>query len=330
LPRPKPALLALRALWLGDLLTAVPSLRALADTFPRHRRVLAAPAVLAPLVELSGVGFELVGAAPLAPLPDACARPQVAVNLHGRGPESHRTLLATEPARLVAFRHPDVAATEDAPTWRPDEHEAVRWCRLLAESGIPADPAALRLRRPPMRFADLRGATILHAGAKAAERRWPAARWARVARAEIAAHRKVVLTGSAAERPLALEIASLAGADPRAVLAGRTGLGALAALVAHAGRVISADTGVAHLATALGTPSVTLFGPAPPCEWGPLIDPEIHRVIFKRSDARPAAGQTHPALLEVTPEEVVEAAGALPTAVRSARRPATGAGGGGG
>jgi hypothetical protein len=45
---------------------------------------------------------------------------------------------------------------------------------------------------------------------------------------------------------------------------GRTDVGALAALVAHARLVICGDTGVAHLATAYGNRSVLLFGPMPP------------------------------------------------------------------
>src|SRR5204862_6653695 len=81
-------------------------------------------------------------------------------------------------------------------------------------------------------------------------RRWPAARWAAVARAESSTGRRVGLTGSAGELDLVHEVASLAGLGTDAVLAGATDVTALAALVAHAGRLISGDTGVAHLATA--------------------------------------------------------------------------------
>ena len=309
--RSRPVLLALRALWLGDLLAAVPALRALADAFPFHRRLLATPAALAPLVELADTGFEVVDAAPLAPLPEACAEADVAVNLHGCGPESHRVLLPARPRRLIAFRRPEVPETGGAPTWRADEHEVRRWCGLLAAHGIPADPARLRLR-PPSRTAGWEGATIVHAGAKAPARHWPAARWAAVARAESSAGRRVGLTGSAGELDLVHEVASLAGLGTDAVLAGATDVTALAALVAHAGRLISGDTGVAHLATAFGTPSLTLYGPVAPELWGPLIDPHLHRVLWKGPRPGASDGAPHPALLEITVEETLAELGRLP------------------
>jgi ADP-heptose:LPS heptosyltransferase len=295
----------LRALGLGDLLTAVPALRALAAAFPRHDRVLAAPAALAPLVELLAAGVTVRDAAPLAPLRRETPPPDVAVNLHGRGPQSHRILAATRPARLVAFAHPDVPGHR-GPPWRAGEHEVRRWCRLLTESGIPADPARLDLRAPSVPVpAAAHGATLLHPGAGSAARRWPARRWAAVARAEAARGRAVLLTGTAGERAPALEIAAAAGLGEDAVLAGRTGLPELAGLVAAAGRVVCGDTGVAHLATAMGRPSVVLFGPTPPAEWGPPPGRARHGVLWAGRRGDPHADRADPGLLAITADRVL-------------------------
>jgi Domain of unknown function (DUF2382) len=63
-------------------------------------------------------------------------------------------------------------------THRADEHEVVRWCRLLSEAAIPADPTQLDLPAPslPSVLAEARGATVVHPGAADAARRWPAER----------------------------------------------------------------------------------------------------------------------------------------------------------
>jgi ADP-heptose:LPS heptosyltransferase len=298
----RPRLVAYRALGLGDLLTGIPALRALRDAFPRHRLLLACPAPLAPLAELSGAVDAVLDTAPLAP-PDV-DRPELAVNLHGRGPQSHRALLARRPRRLIAF----AAAAEGVagPAWRPHEHEVARWCRLLGESGIAADPARLDLPLPPWAPpGGLRGVTVVHPGAAGPARRWPPERWGAVAAAERRAGRDVVVTGSAAERGLAAVVADAAGLPERAVLAGRTDLRALAALVAHAGRVLCGDTGVAHLATAFGVPSVVLFGPTPPAEWGPPPGRPQHVVLHRGDRGDPNAAAPDPGLLAITVEDVL-------------------------
>jgi len=298
----RPLLLAYRALGLGDLLTGVPALRALRDAFPDHRLVLAAPAALAPLAELSGAVDELVDTAPLAVPPVRGA--DVAVNLHGRGPESHRAILAAQPRRLVAFAAPDVPWR--GPRWRAAEHDVRRWCRLLVQSGIPADPARLDLPPPddPGGLA-VPGATVVHPGAASAARRWPPERWAAVARAERRAGRRVLVTGSAGERGLAGAVARDAGLDASDVLAGRTDVLGLAAVIAGAGRVLCGDTGVAHLATAFGTPSVVLFGPTPPEEWGPPPGRARHVVLHRGGRGDPHADAPDPRLLAITVDDVV-------------------------
>ncbi|GIJ73499.1 glycosyltransferase family 9 protein [Virgisporangium ochraceum] len=287
-------ILALRALGVGDLLTGVPALRALRAAFPDGKLVLAAPAWLAPLVPLIG------GVDRLLDVPDLAWRgrlppPAVAVNLHGRGPQSHRLLVSLNPARLLAFG-------PDGPQWRDGEHEVRRWCRMLRWYGIPADPTDLALPRPPCMSA---GVTVVHVGAKAPERRWPPDRFAAVARVLAARGHRVVVTGNAAERAAADRVA--AGLSGTRVLAGTTDLGALAALVANARLVISGDTGVGHLATAFGTPSVLLFGPVPPHEWGPPPDRRQHQALWAGPRSPGPPGAVHPALAELTPADVLRA-----------------------
>jgi ADP-heptose:LPS heptosyltransferase len=315
------ALVVLRALGLGDLLTAVPAVRALGAAFPGLRRLLACPAALAPLARLDGLADEVVPTEGLAgPLHPRLAGAALAVNLHGRGPESHRLLLATGPARLLAFAHPAVPSSAGGPRWRADEHEVARWCRLLAEHGIPADPQRLELPAPPAPAAGSAGATLLHPGAGSPARRWPPERFAAVARAERAAGRTVLLSAGSGEERLARRIAARAGLPAAAVHAGGDVL-ALAGLVAQAGRVVCGDTGVAHLASAFATPSVVLFGPVSPALWGPPERP-WHRALWAGRSGDPHGRSLDPGLAAITVEQVLEALAGLPAAVRPARRPA--------
>ena len=317
----RPLLVALRPLGLGDLLTAVPALRALADAFPGHRRVLAGPAVLQPLASLTGAVDAVVDTAPLRPLPPELHGADVAVDLHGRGPASQRVLLSSRPRRLVAFANPEVSATRGMPGWREVEHEVSRWCRLLSESGIPADPCRLDLPAPDVKPPAVAvGATVVHPGAAYPARRWPVVRWVEVARHEVAQGRPVAVTGGMGEVALAREVASGAGLPDEAVFAGRTDLAELAAVVAAASRVACPDTGVAHLATALGTPSVVIFGPEPPSRWGPPGDRPWHRVLWVGRRGDPRAAKPDPGLLAITVEEVVDALDALPPAPQEHRR----------
>jgi ADP-heptose:LPS heptosyltransferase len=294
----------LRALGLGDLLTAVPALRGLRRAYPGHRITLCTPAALTPLAQLTGAVDEVHDARPLEPLGDELAGCDLAVNLHGRGPESHRVLESISPLATIAFRHPEVPWSLDGPDWLADEHEVLRWCRLLESSGIAADPADLHLELPDSaRDARL---TLIHPGAASRSRRWPAERFAAVARDEEARGRSVLITGGARERELARRVAEMAGLRPGAVVAGGTSLLDLTRLVARAGRLVCGDTGVAHLATALRTPSVLLFGPVSPAHWGPL-DEERHVVLWAGMTGDPHGGAPDPGLLRIEVEQVLEA-----------------------
>jgi len=98
---------------------------------------------------------------------------------------------------------------------------------------------------------------------------WPEARFAALADRLVARYdARVVFTGGPGDRAAVGRIA--AGMDrPARDLAGRTSLRELAALYRRARCVISTDTGPMHLAAAVGTPTVALFGPTAPWRTGP-------------------------------------------------------------
>jgi len=319
--------LALRALGLGDLLTAVPALRGLRRGLPSHRLVLATPPELGAWAVAAGLADAAVparGVLPPGPGPvDWVGRPPaLAVNLHGRGPRSHRVLQMLRPGRLLAYACPEAEHTE-GPVWRQGEHEVQRWCRLLAHAGIFADPADLDLPAPPEPSTHP-GAVVVHPGAASGSKRWPPARFADVAAALRGRGLTVVVTGTTGERDRAVRVADLAGLPRSHVLAGRTSLAQLAALVASARLVVCGDTGVGHLATAYRTPSVLLFGPVSPDRWGPPPHRLQHRVLWHGSAEREVHGdRPDPALLAVTVADVLGAADAVLAAVEEPASRAT-------
>lgn len=302
------AVLILRALGLGDFLTGVPAYRAVRAAYPCAETVLAAPGSLRPLAGLCDAIDRVLPTGELQPVAWNGPPPAVAVNLHGKGPASHRIIEATNAPLRIAYACeavPDIAG----PPWLDDEHEIARWCRLVEWWGIRTDVRDLRLRVPPDR-PPVRRAAVVHPGARSRARRWPAERFAAVARALAGQGHAVVITGTSAERALAESVAARAGLPPSAVLAGHTELNELAALIADAVLVIGNDTGVAHLATAYRTPSVTLFGPVSPRLWGPPagIGPHIALWHGRRGwGGDPHGAVTDPRLLHIRVDDVLAA-----------------------
>ncbi|MFC8046196.1 glycosyltransferase family 9 protein [Nocardia sp. NPDC057353] len=287
--------LALRALGLGDLLTAVPALRGLRAAHPEDRLVLAAPAWLTPLAALTGCVDAVHPTSGLGALHWPRPAPALAVNLHGSGPQSIDDLLALEPERLVTHSNPS-RPTVEGPAWDAGEHEVRRWCLLLEQAGIPCDPTALALERPGPSPAP--GCVVVHPGGSSGARRWPPERFAAVVRALSAHGAEVVVTGSADERALAEKVGTTL--PPSAIRAGRDDLAALAALVAEAALVVTNDTGVGHLATAYGTRSVLIFGPNPPAWWGPPADRPQHTALWSGELGDPHGSTPTPGLLAIT------------------------------
>ncbi|CAA9358524.1 MAG: ADP-heptose--lipooligosaccharide heptosyltransferase II [uncultured Nocardioidaceae bacterium] len=299
----------LRALGLGDFLTGLPALRALARALPDHAMMIGMPRGLEPLLALTGLPATVWPVTDLSAAPRMGRAPSIAVNLHGSGPQSHRLIAALRPGRMVAYGCPDVSV--EGPAWDDAEHEVRRWCRLVSTAfGVDADVGDLLIERPGHRPA-VADAVVIHPGAAHPARRWPTDRFAAVASWADRQGWPVVVTGGSDETGLAEEVRRAAGVPGERVLAGRTGLAELAALVGAARLVVTGDTGVAHLASAFRTPSVVLFGPTPPSRWGPpRAGP--HAALWKGTTVgNPFGTEIDPALLEISVEDVVEAAQAV-------------------
>lgn len=157
--------------------------------------------------------------------------------------------------------------------------EAERHLALLRHLGYRADDPSLEF---PVGASDRRAAAqiletecltgaryaLVHPGSSTPERRWPASSFAAVADALVTRGYEVLLTGSAAERVLVTEV-SLLMRQPSRRVAGRTSIGAMAALMQGARVLVANDTGVSHLAAALSVPSVIVFTGSDRHRWAP-------------------------------------------------------------
>lgn len=303
----------LRALKLGDLLCAVPAFRALRAAWPRAEIILIGLSWARQFVERYSDyldGFREFPGYPglpergpdLARIPDFLREMQaerfdLAIQLHGSGSFVNSLMALFAARRTAGFYLPGdhVPDTELFCPWPTQGREVDRLLRLVEFLGLPTQGDHLEFPLRPdderaLRRIDGTGNlrpgeyVCLHPGASVAERRWPVEWFAEIGR--ILAHRgwQLVLTGTAMEAELTAAVGRMAGV-PVIDLAGRTDLGALAALLRDARMLVCNDTGVSHLADALEVPSVVLSTGDNPERWGPC-DRRRHRVFSDRGGIR--------------------------------------------
>lgn len=188
----------------------------------------------------------------------------------------------------------DITATQDllAPRFpiSPDDAAwAAAWEheRTGSGSGCPSLQGASSAKHSNGNGGAARPLIALHPGSGAPVKHWLPERWAEVVDAlRRSAQAEVVLTGGPAERALVDGIA--ARLDPRpATLAGETTVGQLGALFARCALVIGGDSGPLHLAAAVGTPTVRLYGPTDPSEFGPWPPDGRHVVLAAGLSCQP-------------------------------------------
>ena len=147
-------------------------------------------------------------------------------------------------------------------------------------------------------------------GAVGPSKRWPASYYAEAARRLVAEGFAVWVLGGLGETALAAEIA--AGSDRVRDLTGADLRNAILAL-ATADVAVSNDSGLLHVAAALGTPSIGIFGPTSPWHWAPLNPLAAVIETDTKVDCRPCHKPTcryghHRCMREIPPERVVAAA----------------------
>lgn len=299
----------LRALpGLGDLLCVVPAWRALRAALPGAQIILIGMPWAKSFVErfshylddfvpFPGFPGLLEQSPPIRELPTFFANVHqrhfdLALQMHGSGIVSN-PLTVLLGARINAgfFLPNQYCPDQERYLPYPDSMSEVwRYLHLLEFLGVPlqgdylefplnegdrqalhAIDAARELR--PGEYA------CVHPGASVSPRRWPPERFAAVADALARYGLQVVLTGVAQEAQLTEAVAGAMRA--RSIdLTGRTSLGAVAALLSGARLLICNDTGVSHLAAALGVSSVVIFNDPDVERWAPL-DRQRHRVVYR-------------------------------------------------
>lgn len=324
-----------RALMLGDMLCATPALRTLRHALPgAHILLVGLPWAREWAERLDSVD-EFMDFPGWPGLPEG-PRPQprellqllqglrqrrldLALQLHGSGVIVNPLVKAFGAARMAGFAGPEAwvpahDAQRFAP-WPQQGSEVVRllsltdhlgWPRQGMELDFPLQQADRDAARQLCRRLGYAPLALVHPGARLGSRRWPAARFAAVADALADSGLSVVLTGSGDEAGLTQAVASAMRA-PATDLAGRTTLWSLGALVERARVVLSNDTGISHIAAALGTPSVVVSSGGDASRWAPA-DAARHRCLWHATACRPCAHTEcpigHPCALGVQVAEV--------------------------
>jgi len=314
--------------WLGDTVMAVPMVRALRDAFPDARLVLAGP--WASLLAGQGLADTLLTypRAWSARLAAADAMRTLAPHTALLLPNSLESALAAwywGARRRIGF---DVGGralllTDALPLPSPRAHQIDEYVALAAACGAPTSDTTPRLGPPPAdgaERAEIRALLATTGAARADGRRivavhlgaaygpaklWPLPQVAEFCRLMAADGAAVVLVGAPSD---AASASAVMEAAPACSLVGRDRPALLTALLSEIDLLVSGDTGVAHLAAALGTPAVTLFGPTDPALSAPRGPA---RVLTHPVPCAPCFYRTcpidHPCLRDLAPARVRDA-----------------------
>lgn len=328
-----------RALQLGDLIQAIPAIRAIRAGFPDAEITLIGLPWAKSFIErfhhyidrfVEFVGFP--GITEVEVIPERIAGfieeqraydYDIAIQMHGSGRASNRFILALGAKMTVGYYtglYPEQLTLEAPyPNNQPEVYRNLGLAKLLNCQNYDLrlefpicdqdrSEAVTLLSRLPRQNRPWIG---LHAGARPSSRRWPVQYFASLAD-ELTQkfNAQIILTGSADEKVIVRSVEAHMKTRPLN-LAGETSLGSLAALINELDLFVSNDTGPAHIANALDTPSITIFGPADYRRWAPL-DQVRHPIVRRSVECSPCSYWDcpigHPCLRRIYPEMVMAVA----------------------
>ncbi len=291
--------LVFRALNLGDMLCAVPALRALRAGLPHAWiSLLGLPWAKSFAMRFDRYIDEFMEFPGYPGLPEqACEadtlnsflekmrqrKYDLAIQMHGSGTISN-DLIASFGARSSAGFYPSGRNCPDKELYLPYPEalpEVERNLSLIRHLGFHDLGEQLEFPRmeddgDDLSFAKelkaLRPGTYacVHPGASIREKRWPVENFAVVARSIRETGLKIVVTGNRRESGLASEIAAVMNDGCIDAASLDLSLGSLALLIRDARLLVCNDTGISHLASALAVPSVIVFTTTDPHRWAPL------------------------------------------------------------
>lgn len=305
LPQPEIKKIALfRALQLGDLLCAVPAVRALSHAYPAARISLLGMPWSASFTERFSQYFDRFIHFPGYPgLPEQALDPcAFTAFLHRIQEEQFDLVLQMQGngsivnpmVELFGGRYTagfclanDYCPNQDLFLEYPEGiHEIERHLKLMEHLGIPSRGTDLEF---PLTSKDgeqyealafplqAQRYVCVHPGSRGAWRQWPTAHFAALADYCAEQGLQPVLTGTREELSIVEAVSGQMKAKPF-IAAGKTGIGEVAILVKNAFALVSNCTGVSHLAAAFKTPSVVISMDGEPERWAPL-NRTLHRTI---------------------------------------------------
>ncbi len=306
---------------LGDIILSLPALAALRRRFPRSCITIAGNADYLPYSAWGHADRVLsLSALPLHAFYSAdglqgreaewWASFDLLVSWTGAGnAQFEKTIAALGRPALVAGwrpttgepRHVSRIFTDSLHPWVPLQERTEHARILIPTDGVPeARDWLMRSRGSPGR-----PFVAMHPGASGCGKRWPLDRFRSVAASLQPSHDLLIIEGPA-EPGLAMELGR--GLPPeRCVVAACLPLGFLAAVLSSCSAYVGNDSGISHLAAALGLRSVVIFGPTPPEQWspsGPTV--AVLRDTSGCAACEGVRGDRHSCLENVTVERVLD------------------------